>query len=97
MGLKLPTKRRKAPRPASRVLDATERLGGGMAPIAPPSRGRLFYDHEIADAFLGGLPRVRDKVRWVRTHLPRETRMKIGRDSAWYELDVVAWLESRGA
>lgn len=91
----MPAKRRKAPRPSTRIIDATERLGGAQSPVSPPTRGRLYYDYEIADAFLGGLPRVRDKVRWVRAHLPRETRMKIGRDSAWYELDVLAWLEAR--
>jgi hypothetical protein len=32
-------------------------------------------------------------VRWVREHLPRETRIQVGRMSAWYEADVIAYLE----
>ena len=66
----------------------------------PADRGRLYYDHEIPDAFLGGLPGIACKVRWIRAHLPRATRIKIGRASAWYEVDIrayVASLQSRSA
>jgi hypothetical protein len=64
------------------------------APLAPPpARGRLWYDHEIPDQFFNGLPGIGNKVRWVREHLPRATRIKIGRMSAWYEADIVAYLE----
>jgi hypothetical protein len=59
----------------------------------PPSRGRLWYDHEIPDQFFNGLPGIGSKLRWVREHLPRATRIKIGRMSAWYEADIVAYLE----
>lgn len=70
-----------------RIVDAS------VQPIAPPpDRGRLYYDHEIPDAFFGGLPKITDKVRWVRSHLPRATRVKIGRDSAWYEADIRAYI-----
>lgn len=56
--------------------------------VAPIDRGRLWYDYEIPDAFYNGLPRIKEKVRWVRSHLPRAKRHKIGRDSAWYEADI---------
>ena len=55
---------------------------------APIERGRLWYDFEIPDRFLAGLPRISDKVRWVRSHFPLSKRVKIGRDSAWYEADI---------
>lgn len=64
-----------------------------LMPPEPPTRGRLYYDYQIPDAFFGGLPRIGNKVRWVREHLPRETRVKIGRDSAWYEVDILTFLE----
>lgn len=62
------------------------------APQPPANRGRLWYDHQIADEFLGGLPKIKDKVRWVREHFPKETRIQIGRDSAWYADDIMAFL-----
>ena len=71
-----------------RVIDA------GTEPVQPPDKGRLYYDFEIPDAFLNGLPNVQDKLRWVRANLPRETRIRIGRQSAWWEADVRAYLES---
>ena len=66
-----------------------------MAP--PPDRGRLWYDFEIPDEFFRGLPGIEQKVRWVREHLPKETRIRIGQKSAWYEADIRAFLESRRA
>lgn len=83
----------------SRVIDATERLAAGAnTPVAPPAdKGRLYYDYEIPDAFFGGLPRIGNKVRWVREHLPRASRIKIGRDSAWYERDIREHLERQQA
>lgn len=63
----------------------------------PPDRGRLWYDFEIPDAFLAGLPGIEQKVRWIREHLPRESRIRIGQKSAWYEADIRAFLESRRA
>jgi predicted DNA-binding transcriptional regulator AlpA len=32
-------------------------------------------------------------VRWVREHLPRQPRIKIGQESAWYEADVLAFMD----
>jgi hypothetical protein len=63
----------------------------------PPDRGRLWYDFEIPDEFFRGLPGIEQKVRWVREHLPKETRIRIGQKSAWYEADIRAFLESRRA
>jgi hypothetical protein len=64
------------------------------APITPPpARGRLWYDHEIPEQFFNGLPGITNKVRWVREHMPRAARIKIGRWSAWYEADILAYLE----
>lgn len=64
------------------------------APLTPPpNRGQLWYDFQIPDQFLGGLPGIGNKVRWIRAHLPRATRVKIGQVSAWYESDIVAYLE----
>jgi hypothetical protein len=70
------------------------RLTETPEPPAPPERGRLWYDFEIPDHFFNGLPKITNKVRWVRTHLPREKRVKIGRDSAWYESDIIAYRDS---
>lgn len=56
-------------------------------------RGRLWYDFEIPDRFFNGLPGIGQKVRWVREHLPRQTRIKIGQKSAWYEADVLAFMD----
>jgi hypothetical protein len=66
---------------------------------APPvERGRLVYDFEIPELYFGGLPKITDKVRWVRAHLPREKCIKVGRDSAWYEADIEDHIRSlRGA
>ena len=63
----------------------------------PPDRGRLWYDFEIPDEFFRGLPGIEQKVRWVREHLPKDTRIRIGQKSAWYESDIRAFLESRRA
>lgn len=60
----------------------------------PKARGRLWYDFQIPDEFFGGLPTITSKVRWVRDHLPRECRIKIGGASAWYESDILAYIES---
>ena len=66
--------------------------------IAPPTdRGRLWYDFEIPEEFFRGLPGIQKKVRWVREHLPRHSRIRIGQKSAWYESDIRAFLESRRA
>ena len=59
----------------------------------PPNRGMLWYDHQIPDQFFGGLPGIGLKVRWVREHLPRATRIKVGQQSAWYELDILDFIE----
>jgi hypothetical protein len=68
------------------------------APPAPPDRGPLIYDKHIVDRYFLGLPNVKNKVRWVREHLPPSTRVTIGRYSAWYERDILAYIESlRGA
>ena len=36
-----------------------------------------------------------DTVRWIREHLPQETRIRVGQKSAWYEADIRAFLEGR--
>ena len=60
----------------------------------PPNRGRLWYDDEISERFFQG----RVSVRWTREHLPRSRGLKIGRQWAWYETDILEWIESqRGA
>lgn len=58
---------------------------------APTSLGRLWYDDEICDQFFGS----RVTVRWVREHLPRNKGLKIGRGWAWYEDDILEWINSR--
>ena len=74
---------------AARRLDLVK----PMDRLRPPDRGPLWYDNQIADRFLGGLPGITDKVRWVRVHLPKGMGIKIGRQTAWFETDIVAWLE----
>lgn len=64
------------------------------ASITPPNRGRLWYDDEISGQFFQG----RVTVRWIREHLPRSKGLKIGREWAWYEVDIHEWIEAqRGA
>lgn len=63
------------------------------APLPPPDRGRLWYDFEIPREFFQGLPGIERKIRWIREHLPKETRIKIGQKSAWYDSDIRAFLE----
>jgi hypothetical protein len=61
-------------------------------PFAPPTNlGRLWYDDEICAQFFGS----RVTVRWVREHLPRDKGLKIGRGWAWYESDILEWINSR--
>lgn len=62
--------------------------------IAPQDRGRMWYDFEIPTEFYKGLPGIKNKVRWVREHLPRAKRIKIGQRSAWYERDILEHIES---
>jgi hypothetical protein len=66
-------------------------------PITPPpaGRGRLWYDFQIPEEFFAGLPGIGDKIGWVRRHLPRAKRMKIGGKSAWYERDILDFIESQ--
>jgi hypothetical protein len=70
-------------------------LGSNAVMPPPPDRGRLWYDFEIPDAFLSGLPGIGQKVRWIREHLPQDTRIRVGQKSAWYEADIRAFLEGR--
>lgn len=80
------------PRNRARVLRLAD--AAPAAPVTPPAKGRLFYDFQIPDAFFGGLPQSTAKVRWIREHLPHETRILIGRHSAWYEADILAYIAS---
>ena len=61
-------------------------------PTPPPDRGQLFYDDEIPDAFFKGLPGIKEKTRWVRSHLPRSKALRIGAKSAWWQRDVEQWI-----
>ena len=72
-------------------------VGADHERLRPPDRGTLWYDHQIADQFLGGLPGIANKLRWVRQHLPRASRLKFGRQTAWYETDIRVWLEEQRA
>lgn len=66
-------------------------------PPAPADRGRLWYDFQIPDRFLEGLPKIKNKVAYVRKHFPRATRIRIGKDSAWREQDIIEHIDkSRG-
>jgi len=80
---------------ADRRRDLAVHRGGDTPPIAPPPSGKLWYDHQIPDEFFSGLPGITQKVRWVREHLPRGKRIKIGGASAWYEADIIAYIESQ--
>lgn len=78
-------------------MDSSAKRNLSEMRFTPPDRGRLWYDFEIPNAFLAGLPGIEQKVRWIREHLPRESRIRIGQKSAWYEADIRAFLESRRA
>ena len=79
------------------TMDSSAKRNLSEMRFTPPDRGRLWYDFEIPNAFLAGLPGIEQKVRWIREHLPRESRIRIGQKSAWYEADIRAFLESRRA
>lgn len=66
-------------------------------PIAPPAagRGRMWYDFEIAEEFFAGLKGIKNPLRWVREHLPRGKRIKIGGSSCWFERDILDFIESQ--
>lgn len=79
-----------------RVITAGKSDGG--VPQPPPERGPLVYDTDIPALYFDGLPGIKNKVRWIRKHLPSASRISIGRRSAWYERDILTYLESlRGA
>ena len=61
-------------------------------PPAPPDRGQLYYDDEIAAAFFKDLPGIDDKTGWVRRHLPKSNRIRIGKKSAWWQRDIEQWI-----
>ena len=64
-----------------------------IAPVIqpPPNRGRLLYvDDVVTDVF-----RERKSAWWVRHNVAPDRKIKIGRDCAWYEADVYAWLDSQ--
>lgn len=63
-----------------------------VPPSPPPARGRLLTAQQVADELLGG----NVTAIWVRRHVPGKIRL--GHSTvAWYELDVLAWVESRRA
>lgn len=67
-------------------------------PPAPPDRGPLVPEDQIAAQYFNGLPGIKNKIRWVRSHLPASARIVMGRSSSWYESDILAYRESlRGA
>jgi hypothetical protein len=60
------------------------------APVAPHARGRLlFVEDVVRDIFRG-----RKTAWWVRHNVAPNEKFHIGRDCAWYEADVHAWLDS---
>jgi hypothetical protein len=60
-------------------------------PRSPVNRGPLLYvDDVVRDIFRG-----RKSAWWVRHNVAPNAKIKIGRDCAWYERDVHAWLESQ--
>jgi hypothetical protein len=62
-----------------------------VAPPAAAPRGRLLFVEDVcAEVFRG-----RKSAWWVRHNLAPEKKLKIGRDCAWYEQDVYAWLETQ--
>jgi hypothetical protein len=73
---------------------STLKVSGAEQLIAPQDRSRMWYDFEIPAEFYKGLPGIKNKVRWVREHLPRAKRIKIGQRSAWYERDILEHIES---
>jgi hypothetical protein len=65
-----------------------------VTPPAPAPRGRLLFVEDVRTEIFRG----RKSAWWVRHNLAPDKKLKIGRDCAWYEHDVYAWLESqRGA
>lgn len=69
-----------------------------FTPVAPPDRGELVPEIEIPARYFNDLPGIKNKIRWVRSHLPAGTRIVMGHSSSWYESDILAYRESlRGA
>lgn len=65
-------------KPAARLL---------AIPQPPPNRGKLLDAAGVQAMFAVHPP----SLDWIWVHVPH--KIKIGRRSYWYELDVKAWLE----
>jgi predicted DNA-binding transcriptional regulator AlpA len=69
---------------------ATGKPASTDIPFAPPpNRGRLLYVEDVRTEIFRG----RKTAWWVRHNVAPDKKIKIGRDCAWYEADVYAWLE----
>ena len=71
-------------RPAGRLAD----IDTPAQP--PPNRGRLLYVDDVRTEIFRG----KKTAWWVRHNVAPDKKIRIGRDCAWYESDVYAWLES---
>lgn len=60
-------------------------------PAMPLPTGRLMYVDDIVTEIF----RDRKSAWWVRHNVAPTRKIKVGRDCAWYEADVYAWLESQ--
>jgi len=60
------------------------------AVVAPANRGRLLYVSDVAE-LLGQ----RKSDWWIRHRFAPHTKIKIGRDCAWYESDAYSWLDAQ--
>lgn len=61
-----------------------------VMPAPPGPRGRLLYVDDVQrDIFRG-----KKSAWWVRHKVAPDRKLKIGRDCAWYEQDLYAWLET---
>jgi len=60
------------------------------ATVAPPTRGRLlFVEDVVRDIFHG-----RKTAWWVRHNVAPGQKFHVGKDCAWFEADVYAWIDS---
>jgi hypothetical protein len=63
-------------------------------PAPPPDRGRLLFPDQVAAELFGN----RVNGRWCRRHVAPGDKIRLSKTRvAWWEADVLRWLESQKA
>ena len=75
----------RSPRPGFRLVAPDD------VPTPPAERGRLMYTEDVRVEIFRG-----KKSHWWVTHnVAPEKKIRLGRDTAWWERDVYEWLDEQ--